>query len=242
MISHRNRHEVIHTGLKPFKCDVCGKGFTQPNSVKAHLKVHAKKQARLEGGAPGHEQQDRTYRDEEMQTNGDQGVDELRQNVPQNSDSEHGAERKGCEEFQGVITQLMETDHLQIDNLQDDSIHTQNHQENGEELLHLDSPQGLQPEHLPLDGDMEEQEISSRDGAELTTIAAEQLQLSCTAMDTVSEQLNTDNTVVNEKELLQLGSATQSEGAEHVSLELTPNNEQDQVQLDEGDDTTLLAL
>lgn len=242
MISHRNRHEVIHTGLKPFKCDVCGKGFTQPNSVKAHLKVHAKKQARLEGGAPGHEQQDRTHRDEEMQTNGDQGADELRQSAPQNSDSEHGAERKGCEEFQGVITQLMETDHLQIDNLQDDSTHTQNHQENGEELLHLDSPQGLQPEHLPLDGDMEEQEISSRDGAELTTIAAEQLQLSCTAMDTVSEQLNTDNTVVNEKELLQLGSATQSEGAEHVPLELTPNNEQDQVQLDEGDDTTLLAL
>ena len=242
MISHRNRHEVIHTGLKPFKCDVCGKGFTQPNSVKAHLKVHAKKQARLEGRAPGHEQQDRTHRDQEMQTNGDQGVDELRQSAPQNSDSEHGAERKGCEEFQGVITQLMETDHLQIDNLQDDSTHTHNHQENGEEPLYLDSPQGLQPEHLPLDDDMEEQEISSRDGAELTTIAAEQLQLSCTAMDTVSEPLNTDNTLANEKELLQLGSATPSEGAEHAQLELIPNNEQDQVQLDEGDDTTLLAL
>ena len=251
MISHRNRHEVIHTGLKPFKCDLCGKGFTQPNSVKAHLKVHAKKQARLEGRAPGHEQQDRTHRDEEVQTNGEQEVVELQQSVPQDSDSEQlqmsGAERKGCEEeFQGVITELIETDHLQMGNLQVDSTHTQNHQENDEELLHLDSTQGLQPEHLPLDSaevdDMEEQEISSRDGTELTTIAAEQLQLSCTAVNSVSEQLNTDNNVLNEKELLQLGSATQSEVSEHVQLELTPSNEHDQAQLNEGDDTTLLAL
>lgn len=244
MISHRNRHEVIHTGLKPFKCDVCGKGFTQPNSVKAHLKVHAKKQARLEGRAPGHGQQDRTHKDEEIQTNGEQRIDELPQSAPQNNDSEHGAERKGCEEeLQGVITELMETDHLQIGNLQDDSTHTQNLHENGEELFHLDSSQGLQPEHLPLVDDMEEQEISTRDGTvELTTIAAEQLQLSCTAMDTVSEQLNTDITVVNEKELLQLESTNQSEGAEHLQLELTPGNEQDQVELDERDETTLLAL
>lgn len=251
MISHRNRHEVIHTGLRPFKCDLCGKGFTQPNSVKAHLKVHAKKQARLEGRVPGHEQQDRTHRDEEMQTNGQQGVDEPQPSVRQNSDSEQlqmsGTERKGCEEeLQGVITELMEPEHLQLDNLQEDSTHTQNHQENGEELSHLDSTQGLQQEHLQLDSagvdDMEDQEISSSDGTELTTIATEQLQLSCTTINSVSEQLNTDNTVVNEKELLQLGSATQSEGAEHVQLELTPSNEQDQVQLGEGDDTTLLAL
>ena len=251
MISHRNRHEVIHTGLKPFKCDLCGKGFTQPNSVKAHLKVHAKKQARLEGRAPRHEQQDRTHRDEGMQTSGgQQGVDELRQQsrVPQNSVSEHGAERKGCkEEFQGVITELMETGHLQIDNVQDDSSHTQNHQENGAELLHLDSTQGLQADHLQLDSagvdDMEEQEISSRVGTELTTIATEQLQLSCTATDMVSEQLNTVNTVISEKELLQLVSTTQSDGAaEHVELELTPSNAQDKVQLDEGDDTTLLTM
>lgn len=251
MISHRNRHEVIHTGLKPFKCDLCGKGFTQPNSVKAHLKVHAKKQARLEGKEPGHEQQDRTRRDEEIQTIGQQGVDELRQGVPQNSDSEQvqisGTERKSCgEELQGVITELMETDHLQIDNIQEDSTHTQNHQENGAELLHLDSTQELQPEHLHLDSarvdDMEEQENSSRDEAELTTIATEQLQLSCTATDSVSEQLNTDNTVINEKGLLQLGSATQSDGAEHLQLELTPSNEQEQVQLAEGDEATLLAL
>ena len=252
MISHRNRHEVIHTGLKPFKCDLCGKGFTQPNSVKAHLKVHAKKQARLEGRAPGHDQQDITHRDEGMQTNGEQGVDQLQlHSVPQDSDSEQlqmsGAERKGCEEeFQGVITELMETDHLQMDNFQVDSTRTQNHQENGEELLHLDSTQGLQPEHLQLDSagvdDIEEQEISSRDGTELTTIATEQLQLSCTAVNSVSEQLNTDNSVLNEKELLQLESATQSEGAEHVQFELTPSNEADQVQLNEGDDTNLLAL
>ena len=247
MISHRNRHEVIHTGLKPFKCDLCGKGFTQANSVKAHLKVHAKKQARLEGRAPRHGQQDRPHRDEEVQTNGEQAADELRQSVPQNSDSELGAERKGCEEeLQGVITELMETEHLQIDNLPDDSTHTQNHQESGEELLHLDTTQGLQPAHLQLGSagvvGMEEQEISSGDGAELTTIAAEQLQLSCTAMESVSEQLNTDNAVVSEKELLQLGSATQSDGAEHLPLELTPCNEEGQVQLDEGDGTSLLAL
>jgi len=219
--------------------------------VKAHLKVHAKKQARLEGRAPVHEQQNITHRDEEMQTNGQQGVDELQPSVRQNSDSEQlqmsGAERKGCEEeLQGVITELMEPEHLQLDNLQEDSTHTQNHQENGEELSHLDSTQGLQQEHLQLDSagvdDMEDQEISSSDGTELTTIATEQLQLSCTTINSVSEQLNTDNTVVNEKELLQLGSATQSEGTEHVQLELTPSNERDQVQLGEGDDTTLLAL
>ena len=214
MISHRNRHELIHTGLKPFKCDLCGKGFSQPNSVKAHLKVHAKKQARLDGRAPRQEQQDKSRRDEEMQTNGQQGVDELpQQSVPLNSDSEHGAERKGCEEkLQSVITELIATDQLQINNIREDSTHTQNHQENGTELLHLDSRQGLHPEYPQLDSggvdDVEKQQISSGDGTELTTIATEQLQLSCTATDSVSEQLNTDNAVIGEKELLKLGGAT----------------------------------
>lgn len=214
MISHRNRHELIHTGLKPFKCDLCGKGFSQPNSVKAHLKVHAKKQARLDGRAPRHEQQDRSRRDEEIQTNGQQGVDELpQQSAPLNSDSEHGAERNGCEEeLQGVIRELMETDQLQIDNIREASTHTQNHQENGTELLHLDSRQELHPEYPQLDSggvdDMEKQQISSEDGTELTTIATEQLQLSCTATDSDSEQLNTDNVVIGEKELLELGGAT----------------------------------
>lgn len=265
MISHRNRHEVIHTGNKPFRCDLCGKGFTQPNSVKAHLKVHARKRARLEGRDPGQEQQERTCRDEEMQTDGQHGVAELRQGVPQSSGSEQlqmsSTQRNGMQEtgvaegegdrtkeLEGVITQLMETERLQMDSVQEGSSHTQNHQNDGAELLHVqsDSTQALQPEHLHVDSSgvdgLEEQEISSGDETGLRTIATEQLQLSCTTTDSTSDQLNIDNTLINGKELLQLGSAAQSDGAGHQPVELAPSNVQEQVQLAEGNETTLLAL
>lgn len=227
MISHRNRHELTHTGTRPFKCDLCGKQFTQANSVKAHLKVHARKQARLEGRDIAEERQERTNTDEEMQADEQHALDEARRNGLQETGVGAG-EGYRTEELQGVITQLMETEHVQ-----EDSSHAQNHKNDGAQLLQLGDSSGV-------DG-LVEQEISSRDGTELRTIATEQLQLSCTT-DSRSEQLNIENTVINGKELLQLGSATQIDSAEHQQVELAPSNVQEQVQLAEGNETTLLAL
>ena len=38
-MSKLRRHEVVHTKAKPFKCDYCGKGFTQQCSVMVHISM-----------------------------------------------------------------------------------------------------------------------------------------------------------------------------------------------------------
>jgi len=255
MISHRNRHEVIHSGQRPFKCDVCGKGFTQPNSVKAHLKVHARKEAQLGGAQEGARKRRKEIapKDAAMQT-GEQTVESgPQQGVAQND----GAERLqrttsktvgNLEEASAETLHIGRTEEVQAENAQLGSMHADDSaisgipipRRDGSELLQLDSTQIMQTGSLDLDNaevrGVASQDISLQDGTELTTIAAGQLQLNCT-----NEQFDLVSSQINGKELLPLPCAGQGSIATGpLQLELTQNNGQDHGTQQE--EPTLLAL
>ncbi|XP_039992351.1 zinc finger protein 770-like [Xiphias gladius] len=41
--SKLQRHEMVHTGLKPFQCPTCGKAFRQASHLKTHEGIHCKR-------------------------------------------------------------------------------------------------------------------------------------------------------------------------------------------------------
>ncbi|XP_035989397.1 zinc finger protein 239-like [Fundulus heteroclitus] len=37
---HFNRHQRIHSGVRPYACTICGRGFTQSGHLKNHIRTH----------------------------------------------------------------------------------------------------------------------------------------------------------------------------------------------------------
>uniref|UniRef100_A0A8C6NWD5 C2H2-type domain-containing protein n=1 Tax=Nothobranchius furzeri TaxID=105023 RepID=A0A8C6NWD5_NOTFU len=39
-VAHLNRHMKVHTGHKPFACDLCEERFSEKTRLISHMKVH----------------------------------------------------------------------------------------------------------------------------------------------------------------------------------------------------------